>query len=49
MSLNAFVHPRNPYRQRPDFNALAKEFPAFKAVAKTDLSGKINLDFRFDH
>jgi len=46
MSLNAFLHPRNPYRRRPDFGQLAKQDARFKAVVKTDLRGKINIDFK---
>ena len=45
MSLNPYLHPRNPYCQRPDFGAMAKRDPAFRAVCRTDLKGKVNIDF----
>ncbi len=45
MSMNPFLHPRNPYRTPPDFNALAKEEPEFRKVAKTELSGKVSVNF----
>lgn len=45
MSLNAFLHPRNPYRTRPDFKALATKFPEFRKVVTTTLEGKVKVDF----
>ena len=26
-NMNRFIHPRNPYKKRPDFEALAAQFP----------------------
>ena len=45
MSLNAFLHPRNPYRTRPDFKALATKYPEFRKVVTTTLEGKVKVDF----
>lgn len=46
MSLNPFLHPRNPYRVKPDFKALAVKDSDFRAVVKQELSGKLTLDFK---
>lgn len=45
MSLNAFLHPRNPYRTPPDFKALARDDAEFRSVCKTELTGKVSLDY----
>ena len=45
MSLNAFLHPRNPYRTRPDFKALATKYPEFRRAVTTTLEGKVKIDF----
>ena len=45
MSLNAFLHPRNPYRARPDFKALATKYPEFRRAVTTTLEGKVKIDF----
>lgn len=46
MALNPFLHPRNPYRTRPNFKEMAKKDEAFKKVIKVELDGKVSLDFR---
>lgn len=46
MALNAYLHPRNPYRTPPDFKVLAKEEPDFRKVARTELSGKVTINFK---
>ena len=46
MSLNPFLHPRNPYRTRPDFTQLAKKYPDFRKVVTLSLQGKATLDFK---
>ncbi len=46
MSLNTYIHPKNPYKTPPDFKVLAKEDAEFRKVAKTELSGKVFVDFR---
>ena len=45
MALNKFMHPRNPYRQPPDFKCLAVEYPEFRRVARQDTAGKVKLDW----
>lgn len=47
MSLNKFMHQRNPYKgSRPDFKALALKYKVFREVATTDLRGEVALDFK---
>uniref|UniRef100_A0A182Q582 U6 small nuclear RNA (adenine-(43)-N(6))-methyltransferase n=1 Tax=Anopheles farauti TaxID=69004 RepID=A0A182Q582_9DIPT len=46
MAVHEFMHPRNRYRQRPDFQELIKEFPELNEVASVDLSGKVKLDYK---
>jgi len=47
MSLNRFMHPRNPYKQKkPDFKALAVKYDFFRQFVSTTLSGKCVLDFK---
>ncbi|XP_014292300.1 U6 small nuclear RNA (adenine-(43)-N(6))-methyltransferase [Halyomorpha halys] len=48
MAMNKLMHPRNPYKKRPDFKKLAIDYPDFRKYAKQDLSGKINFNFK-DH
>lgn len=48
MAMNKLMHPRNPYKKRPDFKQLAIDYPEFRKYAKQDLSGKINFNFK-DH
>ncbi|XP_052889405.1 U6 small nuclear RNA (adenine-(43)-N(6))-methyltransferase [Anopheles moucheti] len=49
MSVNEFMHPRNLYRQKPNFQLLIKQFPELKEVASVDLAGKVKLDYRKKH
>ncbi len=47
MSLNKYMHPRNPYRQKkPDFKSLALKYDFFRRFVSTTLSGKCVLDFK---
>uniref|UniRef100_A0A182MDG5 U6 small nuclear RNA (adenine-(43)-N(6))-methyltransferase n=1 Tax=Anopheles culicifacies TaxID=139723 RepID=A0A182MDG5_9DIPT len=46
MAVNEFMHPRNRYRQKPNFQQLVKQFPELNAVARVDLTGKVKLDYR---
>nr|CAG4643884.1 EOG090X04JL [Lepidurus arcticus] len=46
MSLNKFMHPRNPYKIPPDFRRLALDYPEFRKHAKQSLAGKIILDYK---
>ncbi|XP_071744725.1 U6 small nuclear RNA (adenine-(43)-N(6))-methyltransferase [Lepeophtheirus salmonis] len=46
MSLNELMHPRNPYKTRPDFKSLALKYPEFRSHLTTDLRGNVNLDFK---
>ncbi|KAG7308577.1 hypothetical protein JYU34_005793 [Plutella xylostella] len=46
MALNKFMHPRNIYKNPPDFANLAKTYPEFSEVAKVDLTGKVSIDFK---
>ncbi|XP_073980848.1 U6 small nuclear RNA (adenine-(43)-N(6))-methyltransferase isoform X1 [Rhodnius prolixus] len=46
MSMNKFMHPRNPYRNPPDFKKLALDYPEFRKHANQDLSGKVKLNFK---
>ncbi|XP_041979641.1 U6 small nuclear RNA (adenine-(43)-N(6))-methyltransferase [Aricia agestis] len=49
MALNKFMHPRNIYKNPPDFRELAKKYEEFSKVAKTDVSGKVSIDFKNPH
>ncbi|XP_040165384.1 U6 small nuclear RNA (adenine-(43)-N(6))-methyltransferase [Anopheles arabiensis] len=46
MAVNEFMHPRNRYRQRPNFQQLVKQYPELSEVASVDLAGKVRLDYR---
>merc|ERR1712126_109340 len=47
MSLNKYMHPRNPYRHKePNFKSLAVEYEFFRQFVSTSLSGKCLLDFK---
>ncbi|XP_046351658.2 RNA N6-adenosine-methyltransferase mettl16-like [Haliotis rufescens] len=47
MSLNKYMHPRNPYRhQKPNFQLLASKYPEFSSHVVTDTAGKVFLDFK---
>ncbi|XP_075220827.1 RNA N(6)-adenosine-methyltransferase mettl16-like isoform X2 [Lycorma delicatula] len=39
-------HPRNIYKRLPDFKELALKFPEFRKFAKTNLDGKVTMDFK---
>jgi len=39
------MHPRNPYKNPPDFKEMAVKYPVFRKVVTQDLAGKIHLDF----
>ena len=46
MTLNPYIHERNPYKVPPDFKELAVECPEFRSVLKTELNGKLSLDWK---
>ncbi|XP_014614985.1 PREDICTED: methyltransferase-like protein 16 isoform X1 [Polistes canadensis] len=46
MSLQKVMHPRNIYKENPDFKQLALLYPEFRKVATTDLGGKVHIDFK---
>uniref|UniRef100_A0A2M4CSP7 U6 small nuclear RNA (adenine-(43)-N(6))-methyltransferase n=1 Tax=Anopheles darlingi TaxID=43151 RepID=A0A2M4CSP7_ANODA len=46
MSVNKFMHPRNRYREKPDYQELVKQFPELAKVAIVDLNGKVKLDYK---
>ena len=47
MSLNKFMHERNPYKKKkPNFQQLALKYEDFRKVASTDLRGEVTLDFK---
>ncbi|XP_043472715.1 U6 small nuclear RNA (adenine-(43)-N(6))-methyltransferase [Leptopilina heterotoma] len=48
MHLRKFMHPRNKYKEEPNFKELALLYPEFRKVAMTDLSGKVRLNFKDD-
>ena len=39
MSLNQFMHPRNPYKKAPDFKELAAQYPEFNEHITIDEKG----------
>lgn len=42
MSLNRYMHPRNPYKDKPpDFNDLATRFADFRAHCTLGNNGKV--------
>eukprot|EP00092_Neocalanus_flemingeri_P049704 GFUD01057215.1.p1 GENE.GFUD01057215.1~~GFUD01057215.1.p1 ORF type:complete len:218 (+),score=58.74 GFUD01057215.1:54-707(+) len=45
MSLNKWMHPRNPYKTPPNFKEMAVKYADFRKVVTQDISGKIHLDF----
>ncbi|KAI5637238.1 U6 small nuclear RNA (adenine-(43)-N(6))-methyltransferase [Phthorimaea operculella] len=49
MALNKYMHPRNLYRTPPDFAKLAKSYEEFSNIAKTDVTGKVSIDFKNPH
>lgn len=44
--MNRFMHPRNIYKTPPDFIQLAKDFSEFSKITKTDVTGKVTIDFK---
>ncbi|XP_023244769.1 U6 small nuclear RNA (adenine-(43)-N(6))-methyltransferase-like [Centruroides sculpturatus] len=46
MSFNKFMHPRNIYRNPPNFKELSIKYPEFRQFAIQDLAGKIRIDFK---
>ncbi|GAB6026479.1 hypothetical protein CHUAL_012905 [Chamberlinius hualienensis] len=46
MSFNKYMHPRNIYRNTPDFKALAELYPEFQPHVTVDSSGRGHVDFR---
>ncbi|VDP35026.1 unnamed protein product [Heligmosomoides polygyrus] len=49
MSLNRYMHPRNPYKERPpDFNDLAKRFADFRAHCTLGNNGRVFVNFQDD-
>ncbi|XP_046389732.1 U6 small nuclear RNA (adenine-(43)-N(6))-methyltransferase [Ischnura elegans] len=46
MSMNKFMHPRNIYRNPPNFKELAIQYPEFRKHSKQELSGKVTIDFK---
>jgi methyltransferase len=47
MALNKFMHPKNPYKEKPpDFKNLALKYPEFAKCIFQDLKGKIHLDYK---
>ncbi|XP_058831124.1 U6 small nuclear RNA (adenine-(43)-N(6))-methyltransferase [Topomyia yanbarensis] len=46
MSMNKFMHPRNIYRQPPDFQDLVRQYPELNEVVTVDLNGRLKLDYK---
>ncbi|CAH1381535.1 hypothetical protein MTP99_005453 [Tenebrio molitor] len=46
MSMNQYMHPRNIYKQAPNFKQLAVEYPEFRKYVSQDISGKVTIDFK---
>lgn len=46
MAVNEFMHPRNRYREKPNFQQLVQLFPELNEVASVDLAGKVKLEYR---
>ena len=47
MSLNAMMHPRNPFKDRkPNFKQLADKYEPFRQNITFDAKGKVILDFK---
>ncbi|XP_058462239.1 U6 small nuclear RNA (adenine-(43)-N(6))-methyltransferase [Malaya genurostris] len=46
MSMNKFMHPRNIYRQPPNFDVLVRQFPEMNNVVSVGLDGRIKLDYK---
>ncbi|XP_069684190.1 U6 small nuclear RNA (adenine-(43)-N(6))-methyltransferase [Periplaneta americana] len=46
MSQNKYMHPRNIYKNPPNFKELAILYPEFRKYAKQDITGKMTIDFK---
>ncbi|RZC32523.1 Methyltransf 10 and/or MTS domain containing protein [Asbolus verrucosus] len=46
MSMNQYMHPRNIYKQPPNFKQLAIQYPEFRKHVSQDISGKVTIDFK---
>lgn len=46
MSMNKYMHPRNPYKRAPDFLQLTLAYPDLRKYVKPDLSGKVKINFK---
>uniref|UniRef100_A0A182J5W2 U6 small nuclear RNA (adenine-(43)-N(6))-methyltransferase n=1 Tax=Anopheles atroparvus TaxID=41427 RepID=A0A182J5W2_ANOAO len=46
MAVNELMHPRNRYRERPNFKELVQQFPELGQVAIVDVGGKVKLDYK---
>ncbi|XP_048767709.2 RNA N6-adenosine-methyltransferase mettl16-like isoform X2 [Ostrea edulis] len=47
MALNKFMHPRNPYKDKPpNFKNLSLRYPEFAKCIFQDLKGKFHLDYK---
>lgn len=46
MAVRNYMHPRNIYRQPPNFKELAITYPEFRKYVKQELSGKVSIDFQ---
>ncbi|CAK1551139.1 unnamed protein product [Leptosia nina] len=49
MAMNKYMHPRNVYKDPPNFNKLATTYPEFAGVSRMDVTGKISIDFKDPH
>ncbi|XP_022837995.1 U6 small nuclear RNA (adenine-(43)-N(6))-methyltransferase isoform X2 [Spodoptera litura] len=49
MALNKYMHPRNIYKTPPDFGKLSLIYPEFAAISKSDITGKVGIDFKDPH
>lgn len=46
MSLNRWMHPRNVFKTKPDFKALAVEFPEFEPFLKRFYNDNVTIDYK---
>jgi len=46
MSFNQFMHPRNIYRIRPDYNQLSKQYPEFGDNVLYDDAGNVHVNYK---
>ncbi|XP_055376277.1 U6 small nuclear RNA (adenine-(43)-N(6))-methyltransferase [Condylostylus longicornis] len=46
MSRNLYMHPRNIYKDPPDYVELAIKYPNFRAVSKLELNGKVSVNLK---